>query len=129
MASDTLPDFRRRRLLFGGANSSPDPPANPVAVIAESCLAFRGITCMACRDACPTGAIRFVLALGGALLVFFGVALLSVRLVGPFAWTLGWPAKKIGGVAGSLARDNSRRNPQRTASTASALRRPATSRA
>jgi ferredoxin-type protein NapF len=66
MASDTLPDFRRRRLLFGGASSPPAPPANLVAVIAESCLAFRGITCMACRDACPTGAIRFVLALGGA---------------------------------------------------------------
>jgi putative ABC transport system permease protein len=59
--------------------------------------------------------------LGGALLVFFGIALLSVRLVGPFAWTLGWPATKIGGAAGALARDNSRRNPQRTASTASAL--------
>jgi putative ABC transport system permease protein len=59
--------------------------------------------------------------LGGALLVFFGIALLSVRLVGPLAWTLGWPATKIGGAAGALARDNSRRNPQRTASTASAL--------
>jgi putative ABC transport system permease protein len=59
--------------------------------------------------------------LGGALLVFLGIALLSVRLVGPFAWTLGWPATKIGGAAGSLARDNARRNPQRTASTASAL--------
>jgi putative ABC transport system permease protein len=59
--------------------------------------------------------------LGGALLVFIGVALLSVRLVGPFAWALGWPATKIGGAAGALARDNSRRNPQRTASTASAL--------
>jgi putative ABC transport system permease protein len=59
--------------------------------------------------------------LGGALVVFFGIALLSVRLVGPFAWALGWPATKIGGAAGALARDNSRRNPQRTASTASAL--------
>jgi putative ABC transport system permease protein len=59
--------------------------------------------------------------LGGALLVFFGIALLSVRLVGPLAWTLGWPATKVGGAAGSLARDNARRNPQRTASTASAL--------
>src|SRR5207247_1231214 len=56
-----------------------------------------------------------------ALLVCFGVALLSVRLVGPFAWTLGWPATKIGRAAGALARDNARRNPQRTASTASAL--------
>jgi putative ABC transport system permease protein len=59
--------------------------------------------------------------LGGALLVFFGIALLSVRLVGPLAWTLGWPATRVGGAAGSLARDNARRNPQRTASTASAL--------
>jgi putative ABC transport system permease protein len=59
--------------------------------------------------------------LGGALLVFFGIALLSVRLVGPFAWTLGWPATRIGGAAGALARDNARRNPRRTASTASAL--------
>jgi ABC-type antimicrobial peptide transport system permease subunit len=34
---------------------------------------------------------------------------------------LGWPATKIGGAAGVLARDNARRNPQRTASTAAAL--------
>ena len=59
--------------------------------------------------------------LGGAVLVFLGVALLAVRLVGPLAWTLGWPAKRIGRAAGALARDNARRNPQRTASTASAL--------
>ena len=57
----------------------------------------------------------------GTLLIFFGVALLSARIARPFAWVLGWPASKVGGVAGSLARDNSRRNPQRTASTASAL--------
>src|SRR6185503_19273346 len=57
----------------------------------------------------------------GGLLVFFGVALLSVRFVRPLAETLGWPAAKIGGAAGELARDNAQRNPQRTASTASAL--------
>jgi putative ABC transport system permease protein len=62
-----------------------------------------------------------VFMLGGALLVFFGIALLSVRLVRPLAAALGWPATRIGGAAGRLARDNSRRNPQRTASTASAL--------
>jgi putative ABC transport system permease protein len=59
--------------------------------------------------------------LGGALLVFFGIALLSVRLVTPLAGALGWPATKIGGTAGTLARENAQRNPQRTASTASAL--------
>jgi putative ABC transport system permease protein len=57
----------------------------------------------------------------GALLIFIGVALLSVRFIGPLAWALGWPATRIGGTSGSLARDNARRNPQRTASTAAAL--------
>jgi putative ABC transport system permease protein len=57
----------------------------------------------------------------GALLIFVGVALLSVRIIRPLAWALGWPATRIGGTAGMLARDNSRRNPQRTASTAAAL--------
>jgi putative ABC transport system permease protein len=57
----------------------------------------------------------------GTLLIFIGVALLAVRFVRPLAWTLGWPASRFGGAAGSLARDNARRNPQRTASTASAL--------
>jgi putative ABC transport system permease protein len=57
----------------------------------------------------------------GALLIFLGVALFSSRLVRPLAHLLGWPAWVIGGAAGSLARDNARRNPQRTASTAAAL--------
>jgi putative ABC transport system permease protein len=57
----------------------------------------------------------------GTLLIFLGVALFSSRLVRPLARVLGWPAARMGGVAGQLARDNSRRNPQRTASTAAAL--------
>jgi putative ABC transport system permease protein len=57
----------------------------------------------------------------GTLLVFLGVALFSSRLVRPLAHVLGWPATRIGGAAGLLARDNARRNPQRTASTAAAL--------
>jgi putative ABC transport system permease protein len=68
------------------------------------------------------GTTQVLLYMGlGALLIFIGVSLLSVRFIGPLAWTLGWPATRIGGTAGSLARDNARRNPQRTASTASAL--------
>ena len=57
----------------------------------------------------------------GALLIFIGVALFSAHLVVPMAHALGWPATKMGGAAGALARDNSQRNPQRTASTAAAL--------
>jgi putative ABC transport system permease protein len=57
----------------------------------------------------------------GALMVFVGVALLSARWVPALAGALGWPAVRIGGAMGRLARENARRNPQRTASTASAL--------
>jgi putative ABC transport system permease protein len=57
----------------------------------------------------------------GALLIFIGVAMLSERFIRPLASALGWPATRIGGAAGALARDNARRNPQRTASTAAAL--------
>jgi putative ABC transport system permease protein len=57
----------------------------------------------------------------GAVLIFIGVALLSARIVPTLAMWLGWPATKLAGATGRLARDNARRNPQRTASTASAL--------
>jgi putative ABC transport system permease protein len=68
------------------------------------------------------GTKQILLFMGlGTLLIFIGVALLAVRFVRPLAWALGAPAARFGGAAGSLARDNSRRNPQRTASTASAL--------
>ena len=68
------------------------------------------------------GTTQVLLWMGlGALLIFVGVALFSSHLVVPLARVLGWPATRIGGAAGSLARNNAERNPQRTASTASAL--------
>jgi putative ABC transport system permease protein len=67
-----------------------------------------------------TGARLFSLA-GGILLLFFGVSANASRVVRPLASFLGWPATRIGGAAGVLARDNTMRNPKRTASTASAL--------
>jgi putative ABC transport system permease protein len=68
------------------------------------------------------GTKQILLFMGvGTLLIFIGVSLLAVRFVRPMAWALGAPASRFGGAAGSLARDNARRNPQRTASTASAL--------
>jgi putative ABC transport system permease protein len=90
------------------------------ASILLTVLGFAGLVWgLFAPDLGTAGVLLFML--GGALLVFFGIALLSVRLVRPLASALGWPATQIGGAAGRLARDNSQRNPQRTASTASAL--------
>jgi putative ABC transport system permease protein len=57
----------------------------------------------------------------GTLLIFFGVAFFSAQLVTPLAHLLGGPAARFAGAPGILARENAMRNPQRTASTASAL--------
>ena len=68
------------------------------------------------------GTTKVLSAMGfGALLIFFGVSMLAVRFIRPLAWVLGAPARELGGAAGTLASDNARRNPQRTASTAAAL--------
>ena len=57
----------------------------------------------------------------GAVLVFVAVAIASRYFVGPLAAWLGWPLQRLAPVSGRLARDNSRRNPSRTALTAAAL--------
>ena len=57
----------------------------------------------------------------GCLILFIGVAGLSSLVVKPLARVLGWPAERVAGAAGRLARENSTRNPHRTASTAAAL--------
>ena len=68
------------------------------------------------------GTATRLLALGfGTLILFVGVAVNAKRAVRPLASVLGWPGARIGGLAGTLARENAMRNPSRTASTASAL--------
>jgi putative ABC transport system permease protein len=57
----------------------------------------------------------------GTIALFIGFALLAARLVKPLAALVGWPARRLGGMAGELARENAIRNPGRTASTAAAL--------
>jgi putative ABC transport system permease protein len=57
----------------------------------------------------------------GAAGIFFGVTLLSPRLVTPLASAVGRPLERLRGVPGRLARENAVRNPGRTASTAAAL--------
>ena len=64
---------------------------------------------------------RLLAIAGGVLALFTGVAMVSSHLVKPLASILGWPAQRVGGAAGRLAKENSMRNPGRTASTAAAL--------
>jgi putative ABC transport system permease protein len=64
---------------------------------------------------------RLVTLSVGCIVLFIGVALLSPKFARPLASVLGRPGRRIGGVAGSLARENAMRNPGRTASTAAAL--------
>jgi putative ABC transport system permease protein len=61
-------------------------------------------------------------ALGlGAIVMMFGLALLAPLLVGPLSSVIGRPLERLQGLTGRLARENARRQPQRTAVTASAL--------
>lgn len=59
--------------------------------------------------------------IGGALLIFLGVAALSPLFARPVARGIGAPFNRIWGETGKLARENAARSPRRTASTASAL--------
>ena len=68
-----------------------------------------------------SGAVMALLMGGGVLGLFAGIALLAPRLVKPLARVVGWPARRVGGVAGELAGANAVRHPGRTASTAAAL--------
>jgi putative ABC transport system permease protein len=57
----------------------------------------------------------------GALVVFLAVAMLSPLLVRPLAALVGRPLQAVFGITGRLARENTLRNPGRTAVTAAAL--------
>ena len=62
-----------------------------------------------------------VLAGGGALVLFLGIASLSSTIATPVTRVIGWPIEKLFKVPGALARQNVARTPRRTSSSASAL--------
>jgi putative ABC transport system permease protein len=62
-----------------------------------------------------------VLAGGGALLLFLGIASVSATIATPVTRAIGWPIAKLFKTPGKLARDNVARAPRRTSSSASAL--------
>ncbi len=57
----------------------------------------------------------------GLVLLFIAIAMLGGRLIAPLASLVGTPIEKLRGVTGKLAKENTLRNPSRTATTSSAL--------
>jgi putative ABC transport system permease protein len=57
----------------------------------------------------------------GAAVAFIGVSVLAPLAAKPLADIIGWPFPYLFGVSGVLAKENTKRKPRRTASTASAL--------
>lgn len=57
----------------------------------------------------------------GAVIAFVGVSVLAPLAARPLADFIGWPLPRLFGISGQLARENTKRKPRRTASTASAL--------
>jgi len=63
----------------------------------------------------------FLVVGAGVLLVFLGVSVLGRTIALPLSRAIGAPLPRIKGVTGTLARENTMRNPKRTAASASAL--------
>ena len=84
-------------------------------LVAGILLVFLGVT-----GSGPT-TVRLLTIAGGAILSFVGLAMVSRYLVRPMARVIGWPLGLRGGASGRLARENTTRNPGRTAVTAAAL--------
>ena len=68
----------------------------------------------------PTS-LRLLFLGGGVILIFIAVAVMSKYVVRPVAGVVGWPLAKVAPTSGVLARENTTRNPARTAATAAAL--------
>ncbi|GAB1820759.1 ABC transporter permease [Herbidospora sp. RD11066] len=67
------------------------------------------------------GDAGLIAAMGGGAVFFLGVIAVGPMLMGPLAAFAGWVPRKVFGVPGRLAVDNSRRNPTRAATTTVAL--------
>jgi putative ABC transport system permease protein len=65
--------------------------------------------------------VRLLALAPAVLLLFVAVTMIASRVVRPLAFLLGAPGARLGGTAGTLARENAARNPARTASTAAAV--------
>jgi putative ABC transport system permease protein len=93
-----------------------------MAILAGLLLAVGvGLMCVGLFGSLKSDSAAISFMGGGAALTFLAVALLSPRLVRPLASFIGRPIERMTGITGQLARENSVRQPGRTAVTAAAL--------
>jgi putative ABC transport system permease protein len=107
MQAFTPPASRRRRLLYAG-----------LSILLG--LAGLAVLLVGLFGSAEAGAAAGLMG-AGAVAIVLGVSLFSPRLVPPLATIAGWPLERIRRLTGRLARENSQRNPSRTAVTAAAL--------
>lgn len=102
--------------------SGAQPPPRTRRYVAGAVLGLLGVALMALGLFAVKGSNNALSLLGiGTLLVFLGAAMLSPRMVPPIARVASAPIVRLRGLTGQLARENTMRNPVRTAVTASAL--------
>lgn len=105
----------------GGATEVAERSSRTRSIIAGSllviALALLGLGLFVAKD--ETGALAQMG--GGLVLLFIAIAMLGGRFVPPIAGAIGAPIERLRGVTGRLARENAKRQPQRTATTAAAL--------
>jgi putative ABC transport system permease protein len=105
--ASTAAPSRRRQLIFGA-----------LSIL----LGLAGLAMLLIGLFAGIGASTAAALMGaGAVAVFLGVSFFSPRLVPPLATLAGWPLERVRRLLGRLARENSQRNPSRTAVTAAAL--------
>jgi len=126
LLSALVPAVRATRVppvaaLQEGATPPPSRAArfSPYIAVAVAALGAAGVVNGMYGGGTTTQRLLAVAA--GAVLLFVAVAMLSKYFVAPVAGFIGWPLTRLARTSGRLARDNSMRNPGRTAATASAL--------
>lgn len=107
LRSYALPTSRRRRVAYAAAAV--------LLGVAGLAMALAGLL------GHGSAGTRAGLIGAGAVVIVLGVSLFSPRLVPPLATLAGWPLERLRRLIGRLARENSQRNPGRTAITAAAL--------
>ncbi|MGI9538821.1 MAG: ABC transporter permease [Miltoncostaeaceae bacterium] len=114
--ASTVPPIAAMRADFALSSGSDSSRAVVGGVVAVLAAAVIGLS-FAVNDTL----LAVVLLAVGALLLLVGVGGLAIALIRPLASTIGWPARKLGGVPGKLGCENAMRNPRRSAVTAAAL--------